>query len=238
MVVKGHNYKRFLRYLPLFLLMSLLALFIYVEAYELFDLKIFKDYHQTIKVNIASNFYYFLALFVLIYAISTAVSFPGATVLSLLGGYFFGTFWGGGAILIGASTGAITLFLAARLAFGERLRARVAPFIKKFEKGFHDDAFYYLLMLRLVPIFPFFVVNLVPAFLNVSVKLYVLTTFFGIMPACFIYAGLGAGIENLLLIDRLDFAFFSNPQIWAPLLGLAFLALLPVLFKKRKGRKK
>lgn len=236
MVDTSHGHKRIVKYLPLLALILVFAVFVWFEGYKLFDLDTFKAYHQVIKDYIADNFILYLFVFASIYAFSTAISFPGATILSLLGGYFFGTFYGGLGIVFGATVGAIILFLAAKLAFSDLLRAKVAPYIKRFEKGFQEDAASYLLMLRLIPLFPFFVVNLVPAFLNVSFSVYALTTFFGILPASFIYAGLGAAVDNLLELESLNLSFFGRAEIWMPLAGLALLSFLPVLFKKFKKK--
>lgn len=239
MVDHGNNHNRVLKYLPLLALFLVFGLFVWFEGYTLFDLAVLKAYHQLIAEAIQENFWLYLLGFISIYTISTAISFPGATILSLLGGYFFGTLYGGLGIVIGATTGATLLFLAAKLAFSDFLRPKVAPYIKRFEKGFQEDAVSYLLMLRLMPIFPFFVVNLVPAFLNVTFGIYVVTTFFGILPASFIYAGLGAAVDNLLELESLNLSFFGRPEIWMPLAGLALLSFLPVLFKRaRKGRMK
>lgn len=238
MVDSSHNNNRVLRYLPLLVIVVVFGLFVWLEGYKLFDLELIQHYHLRIKEKLNEHFFLYVLGFSGLYAFSTAISFPGATLLSLLGGYFFGTFYGGLAILCGATTGACLLFLAAKLAFSDFLRAKVAPYIKRFQEGFHENEVSYLLILRLAPLFPFFVVNLVPAFLNVRFKVYALTTFFGIMPACFIYAGLGAAVENLFELERLDLSFFSRPGIWMPLAGLILLAFLPVVYRQWKKRHK
>ena len=140
--------------------------------------------------------------------------------------------------MVGATIGATALFLAARYAFADLLRAKAGPAIRKMEDGFREDAFNYLLVLRLVPIFPFWLVNLVPAFLGVSLKVYVIATFIGIIPGGFVYALVGNGLGAIFDRGEVpDLLIIFQPQILAPILGLAVLAVIPVIYKKMKQRK-
>ena len=129
------------------------------------------------------------------------------------------------------------MFLIAKSALGDPLRARAGPFLKRMEAGFREDAFNYLLVLRLIPLFPFWIVNLVPAFLGVPLRTYVLGTFIGIIPGSFVFASVGAGIGSVLDSGQ-EFSPASvlTPQIVIALVGLALLALLPVVYRKLKAR--
>jgi uncharacterized membrane protein YdjX (TVP38/TMEM64 family) len=172
-----------------------------------------------------------------VYAAAIAFSVPGGAVLSITGGLLFGAVWGTLYIVISATIGATAVFLIAKTSLGDPLRAKAGPWLHRMEEGFRANALNYLLVLRLVPIFPFFVVNLVPAFLGVSLPTYVLGTFVGIIPGSFVYASVGAGIGSLFQAGKT----FSpgdviTPQIFAALIGLAVLALLPVVYKKIKAR--
>src|SRR5471030_2459530 len=120
-------------------------------------------------------------LYALIYAAATGLSIPGASLLTLTAGFLFGTLAGTAIVVVGATLGAIIIFLVARTAFGDVLRARAGPFIRKLEDGFRANALSYLLVLRLIPIFPFWLVNLVPAFLGVALWTFILGTFLGII---------------------------------------------------------
>ena len=176
-------------------------------------------------------------LYMAIYAAAVAFSLPGGLVLSITGGFLFGTLWGGLYIVIGATVGATALFIIARSALGNLLRAKAGPWLQNMEAGFRENALSYLLVLRLVPLFPFFVVNLVPAFLGVSLSTYVIGTFFGIMPGTFVFASVGAGLGSIF--DRgeaFSAAGILTPQILLALVGLAVLALIPVIYKKVKAR--
>lgn len=177
------------------------------------------------------------ALFVLAYAAVTALSIPGATVMTLVGGFLFGTLLGGTLVTVGATAGATLIFLAAKSSLGDHLLARAGPAVKKMEAGFRANALSYMLFLRLVPAFPFFVVNLVPAFLGVSLKVFVIATVIGIVPATFIYASVGSSLGALLDAGATpDLGLILEPHFLLPIVGLALLALVPVVYKRWRSR--
>ncbi|MFM8800135.1 MAG: TVP38/TMEM64 family protein [Tagaea sp.] len=174
-----------------------------------------------------------LAAYVLAYIAIVALSLPGGAVATLTGGFLFGTWLGGLAAVVGATVGATLLFLAARTALGETLRAKAGPGLRKLEEGFKRDALSYLLVLRLIPACPFFLVHLAPAFLGVSLRVYAIGTFLGILPATFVFASVGAGLGAVF--DRgetPDLSIVLSPPVLLPLLALAALAMLPVLWRK------
>ena len=175
--------------------------------------------------------------FTMIYAGVIALSVPGGAVLTMTGGFLFGVVLGVICVLIGATLGATAVFLIAKTALGEPLRARAGPWLRRMEAGFRENAFNYLLVLRLIPLFPFWLVNLVPAFLGVSLGTYVLATFLGIIPGSLVYTSAGSGLGAVF--DRgetPDLGIIFEPQIIGPILGLAVLALLPVVYRKYKVR--
>ena len=179
-------------------------------------------------------------VFAVIYAVAIAFSIPGGAMMTIIGGFLFGPLRTTLYVVFAATLGATALFVVARSAVGDRLRSRAGPWMAKMEAGFQDDAMSYLLVLRLVPLFPFFMVNLVPAFLGVSLRTYVITTFFGIIPGTFVFALAGSGLGSALEASA-DFSVAAvlTPDIIAALVGLAALALVPVLYKKfmrRHGR--
>ncbi len=162
------------------------------------------------------------------YSLSTALSLPGGTVLSLLLGFLFGRWTGTLLIVISATLGAGAVFWLARYLFAEWARQRLQQnaLSQKLLDGFQNDAFNYLLFLRLVPLFPFWLVNLAPAFTSVSMRTYLITTVIGIMPGSFIFANLG---QSLGRIERLDQLFSWHTLLALSLLG--GLSLIPVLSK-------
>ncbi|MDD4906718.1 MAG: VTT domain-containing protein, partial [Methylobacter tundripaludum] len=164
------------------------------------------------------------------YSLSTALSLPGGTVLSLLLGLLFGRWMGTLLIVISATLGATALFWLARYLLSDwaEQRLRSNTLAKKLLDGFQADAFNYLLFLRLVPAFPFWLVNLAPAFTPVSLRIYVMTTFIGIIPGSFVFANLG---QSLGSIQRLDQLLSTQTLLAFSLLGV--LSLLPVWLKYR-----
>ena len=173
-----------------------------------------------------------------VYALVVAFSVPGGTVLTLAGGFLFGVVWGTVYAVIGATVGAVAVFLAARSALGGALRRKARPWIGRLEEGFREHAFSYMLFLRLVPLFPFWLVNLVPAFLGVPLGVYALATLIGIVPGGLVYASVGNGLGAVLDAGGTpDLGLIVSGPVLLPLLGLAALALLPVAVKawRRRG---
>lgn len=225
-------------------LLPLAALALAVAAVFAFDLdryltfEALRDNRVRLTSFVAQNGVLAWIAYVLIYAAAVALSLPGGAVLTIAGGFLFGTLLGGALVVLAATAGATVLFLIAKTALGDPLRARAGPFLKKMEAGFQENALSYLLVLRLIPLFPFFIVNLVPAFLGVNLRTYVLATFVGIIPGSLVYASVGAGLGSVF--DRSEaFAPSSilTPQIAVALVGLAMLALLPVAYRKLRARR-
>jgi uncharacterized membrane protein YdjX (TVP38/TMEM64 family) len=178
--------------------------------------------------------------YIAVYAAIIALMFvPGGALLTIAGGFLFGPFAATLYAVIAATLGAAVAFLAARHAFAEALHRRAAPRLARMERGFHEDAFNYLLVLRLVPVFPFWLINLVPAFLGVRLSVFVAATFLGIVPGTFVFALVGDGLGAVF--DRgeaPDVRIILEPRFLAPLLGLALLALMPVFYKRWRRRPK
>jgi uncharacterized membrane protein YdjX (TVP38/TMEM64 family) len=166
-----------------------------------------------------------------------AFSIPGALAMTLFGGFLFGYTLGAAYAAIGATAGATILFTVARSTLGAALRERAGPWLGKMRAGFQANAVSYLLVLRLVPLFPFWLVNLVPACLGMSLRGYVGATFVGILPGTVVYAVLGSGLGKVLDAGETpEFSLALEPRILLPLIGLAILALLPVVYKRLKAR--
>lgn len=171
-----------------------------------------------------------------LYAAAVALSLPGAVILTLACGLLFGAALGGAVALLGATSGAVAVFLIARHAFADLLARRFGTLAARLRPGLERDGFAYLLALRLIPAFPFWLVNLAPALAGMRLAPFAAATFLGIMPAAFVYAGIGAGLGEALAAGRQpDLGTILTPGVLAPLLGLAILALLPVAWRHWKG---
>lgn len=227
------------RWLPLAVLIGGLVLFFALGGQRYLSFATLRQHHEELHHFVAANGAAAGLCFVLAYALVTAFSLPGGAVMTVFGGYVFGPYLGASYVVIGATAGATVLFLVARSTLGAVLRARAGPFLQKMEAGFQENALSYLLVLRLVPLFPFWLVNLVPAFLGVQLRTYVIGTLLGIIPGTFVFASLGGGIDEVLDTGREpDFDIIFHAKILLPIIGLALLALLPVVYKRLKARKR
>lgn len=171
--------------------------------------------------------------YTLAYAAAAALSLPGAVVITLAGGLLFGTLLGGACAVVGASAGATLLFLAARHALGGWLAGRAGPLMDRIRPGLERDGFSYLLALRLLPLFPFWLVNLAPALVRMPLRTFLGATLLGILPGTFVFAAVGAGLGTVLAEGRQpDLSIILRPAILLPLIGLALLSLLPVAWRR------
>lgn len=231
----------YLRFLPVIVLVLGLVFALSMGWHEYLSLSALRDYQDELRGLVDAYGVMAVVGFTIIYALAIAFSIPGGLILSITGGFLFGTLVGVISVLIGATIGATGVFIAARTAFADILRAKAGPFMKKMEAGFQENALSYLLILRLVPLFPFFLVNIVPAFLGVPLRTYIFGTFFGIIPGTIVFISVGSGIGHVL--ETLDpenppelGAIIFEPQHILPLIGLVVLASLPVIYKKFKSQ--
>jgi uncharacterized membrane protein YdjX (TVP38/TMEM64 family) len=192
-----------------------------------------RDHRQTLLAWHSEHHALSAAGYVLVYASVVAFSIPGAVWMTIAGGFLFGTWAATVYVVVGATAGATTLFLAARLGPGEAFRARAGPAVRKMEDGFRENALSYLLVLRLVPLFPFWLVNLVPAFLGVRVWTFVLGTFLGIIPGSFVYVLVGNGLAMIIDAGKQpDLGVIFEPEVLIPICVLVLLSLIPIAYKR------
>ncbi|WP_371037586.1 MULTISPECIES: TVP38/TMEM64 family protein [unclassified Rhodosalinus] len=188
-----------------------------------------------------SHYWAVLGLFLLSYVAIVAFSLPGATVATLTGGFLYGTFPGALFNVLGATIGATLIFLAARWGLGERFAARLNAsegLVRRIKAGLDENQWSMLFLIRLVPAVPFFLANIVPAFLDVPLRRFVITTFLGIIPGAVVYTSVGAGLGEVFARgERPDLGIIFEPRVLLPILGLAALSALPMLLKAVRGRK-
>lgn len=219
----------------LLLILLVLAVFYLTDLKTYFNFSTLKAYHQTLQLFVENYFLFSLLMFGGLYVGVAATSLPIAAFLTILGGFLFGPFLNLVVVDISATLGATLLFLAVKTTFGELLQQKATPWIKKMEKGFQENAFSYLLSIRLVPLFPFWAVTIVAALLNTPLRFFVGATLIGIIPGTFIYSLLGNGLTVLLEQEKQpDLSLLFEPAIFLPLCGLALLSLLPIVYKKWK----
>ncbi|MEE2699221.1 MAG: VTT domain-containing protein [Pseudomonadota bacterium] len=179
-----------------------------------------------------------ISIYFVLYVLVVVLSLPGAVWLSIVAGFLMGTWVATSLVVFAATLGALGIFFIARYLLTDFFRKKTGSFIRKMEAGFQENELSYILALRLVPVFPFWLVNIVPALFGVSVRTFVVGTFIGIIPGTAVFCSIGNGLGALLDQGRmpvLDIIF--EPKIIGPLLALAVLSLTPIVFKKLKKLK-
>ena len=190
------------------------------------------EHYGTLTAWRDQNYALALAVFMIVYIVAVAVSLPGAVWLSIGGGFLFGTVVGSIAVVIAATIGATLVFMAARTALGDTLRSAADGWLSRMERGFRKGEVSYLLIMRLVPVVPFFIANIAPAFLGARLGTFVWTTFVGIIPGAVVYLSIGAGLgEQLGRGEAPDLGVIFEWHVLGPLLGLAALSSLPLFLK-------
>jgi uncharacterized membrane protein YdjX (TVP38/TMEM64 family) len=210
-------------------------------------------HYEALRAFIAAHEVSAIAAYVALYIVAVALSIPVGVYLTVTGGILFGAILGGAAAVMGATIGAICIFLIAKSAIGEYFVRRAGRLAEKVAQGFRADAFNYLLFLRLVPIFPFWLVNLVPALCGVPLATFVAATALGVIPATFAFAFVGAGLDSVIAAQqaayqsclaaarsdcRLEFHMKAalTPELLGALVALGVLALIPVVVKRLRAR--
>lgn len=179
--------------------------------------------------------------FVAIYTLVVVTSLPGALIMTLTGGFLFGLF-PGVVFNIGAATlGATLLFVAVRAGFGRDVATRIETqggTVARLQSSLKQNEVWVLLTMRLIPVLPFFICNIVPAFVGVGFWAFVITTFVGILPAGVIYASIGAGLGDIFARGEVpQLNVLLRPEFSLPLIGLAALSALPLVVKYIQSRK-
>jgi uncharacterized membrane protein YdjX (TVP38/TMEM64 family) len=234
------------RFLPLLIAASVLGIILLNGWHRQLTLENMFAFRDRFQTAIQANLPLALLAYIASYATAVALSVPGALI--------FGWLLGGVAAVIAASIGATVLFLIARSAFGESLRRKAGPGIGALVDGFQKDAMSYLLFLRLVPAFPFFLVNIAAAIVNVPLRTYIVASVIGMVPATFAFASIGAGLDSVFAKSKADQAACAalkglaacplelstkslvTKEILIALTLLAVVALIPIAYKKWNQR--
>jgi len=188
-----------------------------------------------------NNYLLTVLIFITTYIVIVAFSLPGATIATLTGGFLFATFPGALFNVVGATLGATGIFLAARWGFGEKLGAKLEGsdgIVKKIKDGIDENQWSMLFLIRLVPAVPFFMANLVPSFLEVPLRRFMISTFFGIIPGTVVFTSVGAGLGEVFARGETpNLGIIFEPAIILPIIGLCVLAALPIVIKAVRGKK-
>lgn len=238
------------RYGALVVVVAAMALLFLLDARNLITLENVVIQHDRFHSLLAEHACLSVLAYIATYSVAVALSLPGGLILTVTGGLLFGTLVGGLAAVIAATTGATIVFLIARTAVGDTLAQRVGPWLAKLSEGFKKEALSYMLFLRLVPVFPFWFVNIAPALLGVPLKTYVIGTVLGIIPATFAFASAGAGLDSVIMAAKNEHAAcvalkgadackmkihassLLTKELLLALILLGVVALIPVVLKR------
>lgn len=207
------------------------AAFVLLDLAQYLSLEALKSNRDRLLVFTQQHYAAAATLFAVAYVLQTAFSLPGATILTLTGGFLFGPLLGTLYVNIGATLGATLAFLAARYVLRDWVEHRFGHRLGALQEGFARNAFSYLLTLRLIPLFPFFLINLLSGLTRISVGTYVAATSLGIIPGSFVYAFAGRQLGTLNSLKEI-----ASPNVLVAFTLLGLLALVPMLYKRISGR--
>lgn len=225
--------------LPLAALVLALAVFLALDLDRFMTIEALRQNRVILSQWVATNYYLTLALFILAYAGATAISIPGASILTIFGGFLFGLWAATLAVIVAATAGAFIVYLVAKSSIGSSFRSRASGLLARMKEGFRENELSYMFLLRLVPVFPFWAVNIAAGLFNVKPRTFLFATFFGMIPGSFVYVSVGNGVGAIFDAGgdvRLS-GMFLRQQVLLPILGLSALAAAPVAFKILRRRK-
>ena len=204
-----------------------------------------RDYlsYETLRNNHESlinfkneNYWVTVIIFIISYITLVTFALPGSPIASLTGGFLFGLAFGTFLNVTAAATGATLIFLAAKNGFGNKLTQRIDASegsIRKIRDGIKRDEISYLFLIRLIPIIPFAVANLVPALFGVSLRNFFFTTYVGIIPGGLVFTWLGSGLSEVFKQNKEpNFSIIFEIYVIGPILCLCLLSFLPIILKK------
>ncbi len=227
-----------LRFGPAALVVVLVALLLRSGLLGELSLDHLKASHGALKAFVHAHPLESLAAFVAIYVTTVALSLPTALILTLTGGFLFGPWLGGVSAAIGCTGGATIVFLISRLTVGDAVEARSAGRARALAEEIKKDAFFYLLTLRLIPVMPFWLTNVAAGLIAIPVGVFASATLIGILPVGLIYAGIGSGLGAAFDSGRaLSLHSLITPRLLVPLIGLAVLSILPILYQRWRNRR-
>ena len=210
-----------------------LGAFFYFDVGQYFSLEALKANRDDLLAYTNANFAVAVILYVAVYILQTGFSLPGGALMTLTGGFLFGSVLGTIFVNIGATTGATLAFLAARYVLRDWVERKFGKRIEPIQVGFAQNAFSYLLTLRLIPAFPFFLVNLVSGLTRIPLGTYVIGTSIGIIPGSFVYAFAGRQLGSINSLAEI-----ASPPVLMAFTFLGLLALVPIVHRKFVERKK
>jgi len=245
----------FKRWLPAGVLVVLIGLTYFSGLHRYLSFTAIAEHRELLKSFVAQHLFAAMAIYMAVYIIAVALSLPGAAILSIAGGFLFGWALSAPITVVAATAGAVIVFQIVKTSLGAIVAERAGPFVKKLSAGFAEDAFNYLLFLRLVPAFPFFAVNAVAGLCRVNLKTFITATIIGIIPGSIAFAWLGTGLDSVIDAEAkiyrqcvatsgmtncmydFNIGALVTREILIAFAVLGVVALIPVALKRWKARK-
>ncbi len=238
MVAKDKKKPNLLCWVPLAILVLGFFLFFYFHLYRYITLENIKNNRHLLVRWTHENYTLAAISYFIIYTLIIAISIPGALVFTIAAGFLFGTLWGTIFVLLSETVGSALLFFAIQISLSSWFEKKAGKWIKKMEINFQKNAFNYIITLRLIPIIPFWAVNIAAALVGVELTTFMIATFIGIIPLTIIYVSLGQSLGLMFDTQQTpDLTIVFQPHILLPLLGLTLLSVMPAIyhyFQKRK----
>jgi uncharacterized membrane protein YdjX (TVP38/TMEM64 family) len=243
---------RILRWAPLAVLAAAAAALLSSGAHEHLTLDALAESREAIRDFVAAGPVRAAIYYVAAYVLAVSLSVPGAWWFTVTGGFLFGWLIGGGLAVVSATIGAVMIFLAARTSFGEMVARRFGPRLERLARGFRQDAFFYMLFLRLAPVAPFWLVNIAPALFGVSLSTFAAATLIGIIPVTFAFASAGEGLDSVIEAHRmareaclraqagdcerpLQLSDLLTTEMVTAIAAIGFVSLLPIVARRFRG---
>lgn len=213
------------------LLAAAIGAFFYFDLKQYLTLEKLKDHRDGLLTYTEAHYAVSVLVFILLYCIQTALSLPGAAIFTLAGGFLFGSLLGTVYVNVGATAGATVAFLSARYLLRDWVERKFGDRLGPFQDGFARNAFNYLLTLRLIPIFPFFLINVASGLTRVRLGTYIVATAIGIIPGSFVYANAGRQLGTINSLSEI-----ASPRVLGAFALLGLLAVIPVLYRRFSHR--
>jgi len=231
--------RKLCRFIPIAAIAILILIAIKFHLTHYLNYATLKKYHLQLTNYVDEHFFLTLLVFCLSYILIVASSIPGATFLTLLGGFLFGSILATTAVIISATIGATVLMSAIKLVLGEVSAKKIGSKVKGMENKFRHNAFFYVLSMRFLPIVPFFLISLAAGIFNMKIVPFFIATLIGIIPATFVYVNIGANLNKAFNQSGNSFSIYSviTPNIIIAFSLLAVLSLMPLIIKKVSNKR-
>lgn len=222
---------KYKKYFPILTIISLSSCIWFFELHNYLNFEKLKNHYSSLESFVSENFFLSILCYCIFYIIIVSLSIPGASFMTITGGLLFGQWIGTFFVVLSATIGATILFISAKMISSDTLLEKGGKWVKRMQNGFQNNALSYLLTLRLIPIFPFALVNLVAAILQIPLKTFFIATFFGIIPGSFVYVSIGVAFTEIINQANFSAEIIIKEEIIIALVGLGILALAPTIYK-------